>query len=237
MIQPLLEISHLCGGYIKDENILQDISLSVLRGEAVGIIGLNGSGKSTLARALMNLLPQRSGSIVFKGDAVEGLSAHALSRAGMALMHQGGSVFPNLSVQDNLRLAFEGVPTSGRERLASVIPLLYHQDRRLMHSMADRLSGGECQTLSLAMTLARSPQLVILDEPSAGLSPVELSALYGILSRLRETLGISILLIEQNITRAVDFCDRVLLMESGRLVAEFKEKNIKEIETVLFKND
>lgn len=237
MMDSVLEISHLSGGYLAGEDILHDISLKVSPGETVGIIGLNGSGKSSLGRALMNLLPYRSGSIEFVGKPVDGLSTHELSRLGIAMMYQGGSVFRNLSVRDNLRLAFDGLPSSERRRLVSKIPLLERSGGKWMFSGADKLSGGERQALSLAMVLARNPRLLILDEPSAGLSPGALEETYQLLEEVREDTGLSIILIEQNVTRAVSFSDRCLLMESGRLVSDLTNMSINEIESLLFNND
>jgi ABC-type branched-subunit amino acid transport system ATPase component len=164
----LLEIKGLYGGYEKDVNILQGIDLTVAEGEAVGIIGLNGSGKSTLGKAVMNLIPYRSGSIVFDGQPIGDLSTHKLAQLGIALMHQGGAVFPNLSVWQNLQLALGSVSHTAETQdfvsLQSVIPLLQKSRKELMRTMADKLSGGQRHELALAMTLSRRAKLVILDE-------------------------------------------------------------------------
>ncbi len=228
MTDTLLEISHLSGGYKKGIEILQDINLTVSRGEFVAIIGLNGSGKSTLGKALMNLLPYRSGSISFDGEPVEMKKTHELSRLGIKMMHQGGIVFPNLSVSENMRLAF------GRK--TSPVPIPSGSKEQFVRHLSGALSGGERQNLAFDMALANNPRLVILDEPSAGLSPAALDLFYHKMGFLREQ-GISVILIEQNITRAIKSCDRSFLMESGRLVSELTGKSIKEIETILFKND
>ncbi len=234
----LLEIKGLHGGYEKDVNILQGIDLTVAEGEAVGIIGLNGSGKSTLGKAVMNLIPFREGSIVYDGQHVEGRSTSELAQLGMALMHQGGAVFPNLSVWQNLQLALGSVSrtveTQNFVSLQSVIPLLQKPQKELMRTMADKLSGGQRHELALAMTLARRPKLVILDEPSAGLSPKAVEEMYGMLEKVRKRLGVTVLLIEQNVTRAVGFCERCVMMETGIILPEPGQLNNNEIESIIF---
>lgn len=238
----LLEIKGLYGGYEKDVNILQGIDLTVAEGEAVGIIGLNGSGKSTLGKAVMNLIPFREGSIVYDGQHVEGRSTSELAQMGMSLMHQGGAVFPNLSVWQNLQLALGSVSRTAETQnfvsLLSVIPLLQRPKKELMRTMADKLSGGQRHELALAMTLARQPKLVILDEPSAGLSPKAVEEMYGMLGKIRKVLGITVLLIEQNVTRAVGFCERCVMLGQGRIAKEFNGENLTviEIENLMFKN-
>ena len=236
MRDSLLEVRNLTGGYKRGVDVLQGISLSVSRGEALGVIGLNGSGKSTLGRALMNLLPFRSGEVFFDGASVGGMSTHELCRRGLTMMHQGGAVFPNLSVWENLRLAGGGHGPLATEGLASLIPLLSSPRTRLKRMMADKLSGGERHQLALAMALLTNPKLVILDEPSAGLSPAAVDSMYQLLSDIRKSLGTSIILIEQNITRALAFCDRCVLMEGGKLFSDLDGLSLEEIEPKLFKN-
>ena len=158
----LLEIKGLVGGYEKDVNILQGISITVAQGEAVGIIGLNGSGKSTLGKALLNLIPYRQGEIIFDGQHVEGMKTQELARLGIALMQQGGVVFPTLSVWHNLSLAWGGhFDASYRSQMEQIIPIMRRPKRELMHTLAGNLSGGQRHELALAMTLARKPKLVV----------------------------------------------------------------------------
>lgn len=234
----LLEIKGLHGGYEKDVNILQGIDLTVAEGEAVGIIGLNGSGKSTLGKAVMNLIPFREGSIVYDGQHVEGRSTSELAQMGIALMHQGGVVFPNLSVWQNLQMALSSSQRSTLDtQLSEIIPLLQKPKKALMRTMADKLSGGQRHELALAMTLARRPKLVILDEPSAGLSPKAVEEMYRMLGEIRKELGITVLLIEQNVSRTVSFCSRCLLLNHGMFSKEFVDEylGLNEIESIMFK--
>ena len=233
----LLEIKGLYGGYEKGVNILQGIDLTVEQGEAVGIIGLNGSGKSTLGKAIMNLLPYRRGKILFDGQHIEDKTTHELAQMGIAMMHQGGVVFPNLSIWQNLSLAWGNkVDKAYYEQLEYIIPLLKKSKEELMRSMADKLSGGQHHELALAMALACQPKLLILDEPSAGLSPVAVGVMYQILSRIREIFGITVLLIEQNVTRAIGFCVRCEMLGLGVISHEFKDENFRkdDIESIMF---
>lgn len=233
----LLEIKDLYGGYQEGVNILQGISLSVDQGEAVGIIGLNGSGKSTLGKAVMNLLPYRSGEIRFDGKDISTASTHELARMGIAMMHQGGVVFNNLSIWQNLQLAIgneRNVETQNFAFLQSVIPLLQRPQKELMRTMADKLSGGQRHELALAMTLARQPKLVILDEPSAGLSPKAVDSLYQMLEKLRTTCHLSILLVEQNTTKALEFCNRCVMMELGKVKESIDSNESQPVEKQIF---
>jgi len=235
----LLEIKGLYGGYQEGVNILQGISLSVDQGEAVGIIGLNGSGKSTLGKAVMNLLPCRSGEIRFDGKDVSTASTHELAQMGIAMMHQGGVVFNNLSIWQNLQLAIgntRNVETQYFASLQSIIPLLQRPKKELMRTMADKLSGGQRHELALAMTLARQPKLVILDEPSAGLSPKAVDSLYQMLEKLRTTCHLSILLVEQNTTKALEFCNRCVMMELGKVKETINPNESHPVEKQIFRN-
>ena len=235
-MRKILDIKGLVGGYIPEVNILQGIDLELHQGEAVGVIGLNGCGKSTLGKAILNMIPFRKGEIIYNDVGVMNLPASKLSRQGLAIMLQGGQVFSNLSVWDNLQLAFRSNPQNDCiSVLKSVVPLLSLSQKELKTKMADKLSGGQRHQLSLAMSLARNPKLLILDEPSAGLSPKSVDEMYDMLSKVREEMDVIILLIEQNVNKAMEFCDRCLLLEQGVIVHEFKNKEIKEIESIMFK--
>lgn len=228
----ILKINNLWGGYQDGVDILRGISLEVQQGEAVGIIGLNGSGKSTFGKAIMNMIPFRKGEIFFEGEDITSLTTSQLSHRGISIMQQGGKVFPNLSVWDNMQLASQGDDFS----IADIIPLLQKSKKELQNMMADKLSGGQKHQLSLAMTLASNPRLVILDEPSAGLSPKAVEEMYEILQTIRELLGVTIILIEQNISRALGYCERSLLMEMGEFSSQIESSDFNRIEELLFKN-
>lgn len=233
----LLEIKDLWGGYQEGVDILRGITMEVQQGEAVGIIGLNGSGKSTFGKAIMGMVPYRRGSIVFEGEDITGLKTHELAHRGISIMQQGGRVFPTLSVWDNLQLAAQANNSEFRiqnSELAEIIPLLQRPKHELQRLMADKLSGGQKHQLSLAMTLATQPRLVILDEPSAGLSPIAVEEMYTMLRAVRESLGINIILIEQNIAKAVSFCKIVFLIQQGIISDVFSNEELSVIENRMF---
>lgn len=214
----LLEIKDLWGGYREGVDVLRGINMKVQQGEAVGIIGLNGSGKSTLGKAIMNMIPYRRGSIIFEGEDITGLKPHELVRHGIAIMQQGGRVFPTLSVWDNLQLAMHANNSQFstlNPQLQEAIPLLQRPKHELQRIMADKLSGGQKHQLSLAMTLAAHPRLVILDEPSAGLSPIAIEDIYNMLYNCRKMFSLSVILIEQNIVKANLFCETCMLLKAG----------------------
>ena len=246
----ILKIKDLWGGYTEGVDILRGISMEVQQGEAVGIIGLNGSGKSTFSKAIMNMIPIRRGEILFDGEDITALSTSQLAHRGISIMQQGGRVFPNLSVLDNIQLAvqvnisqFSAQPKDAcyqrdarilNSQLTEVVPLLQRPKKELQGLMADKLSGGQKHQLSLAMTLATNPRLVILDEPSAGLSPKAIEEMYQMLRDARSKLNITIILIEQNVVKALRFSDRCLLLQLGEFKAEAKDKDIFEIENRMF---
>jgi ABC-type branched-subunit amino acid transport system ATPase component len=225
----ILKINNLWGGYQEGVDILRGISMEVQQGEAVGIIGLNGSGKSTFGKAIMNMIPIRKGEILFEGEDITALSTSELSHRGFSIMQQGGKVFRNLSVWDNLQLAGQGRSA----QLAEIIPLLQKPKSQLQHLMADKLSGGQKHQLSLAMTLATNPRLVILDEPSAGLSPKSVEEMYQMLRSIKENIRVTIILIEQNIAKAVRFCNESYLLGQGVIKSEIFNE-ITTIKNIMF---
>lgn len=231
----VLEIHNLRGGYIPELDILQGIDLVLNEDDVVGVLGLNGSGKSTLGKAIMNMIPRREGEIRFCGQSITSLATHELATRGIAIMQQGGQVFTTMSVWENLQLAFGDVQDKEYiAQLKEIVPLLARPKKELQHTMADKLSGGQRHQLALAMTLARHPKLAILDEPSAGLSPKAVDEMYAILQQVRERLGIKILLIEQNIAKAIDFCDRSILLAQGTIAHEFSNDTITDVEKIMF---
>lgn len=232
----ILQIAGLKGGYVPDVNILQGIDLELRQGEVVGIIGLNGSGKSTLGKAVMNMIPYREGEIVFEGEPITHLSTSELARRGIAIMQQGGQVFRELSMWDNLQFAIGNKKNKFRiQELRSVIPIWGMPEKELKRRMADKLSGGQRHQLALAMALAGNPKLLILDEPSAGLSPKAVEEMYRILELVRQKMHVTIVLIEQNINKAIGYCDCCLLLEQGNIKYKFVNKSMAEIESVMFK--
>jgi ABC-type branched-subunit amino acid transport system ATPase component len=218
-----LVIKNLHAGYVSGIEILKGIDLDIHDGEVLGVIGLNGSGKSTLGKSIMNLLPYRTGQLIFEGKDISLLPARELSRLGISIMRQGGQVFTTMTVQENLDLAFgNNKDKAYRELITKMIPLLNESSREMGKRTADKLSGGQRHQLALAMALATKPSLLILDEPSAGLSPVSVEKMYELLEIVKRTLHVTIILIEQNINKAISFCDRSILLSQGTIGKTFE---------------
>jgi branched-chain amino acid transport system ATP-binding protein len=216
--EPLLSVSSLRAGYGKI-NVLQDVSLTIAAGEAVALLGPNGAGKTTLLRAISGLLPHDSGSVRFGGHDLRGADPRTTSRLGLAHVIEGHRVFTQLSVNDNLLLAGYALPR--RERAQRVEEALAYFPE-IAAKRADRggaLSGGQQQMLAVAQGLVQRPRLLMLDEPSAGLSPVLVDRVLSVASKLRET-GTAILLVEQLIEKALALADRVYGLARGRIVLQ-----------------
>jgi branched-chain amino acid transport system ATP-binding protein len=216
--EPLLAVHGLSAGYGKI-GVLRDVGMTVGHGEAVALLGPNGAGKTTLLRAISGLLPWESGSIRFDRNDLKGADPRATCRLGLAHVIEGHRVFTQLSVNDNLLLAGYDLPR--RERMARVEEALSYFPEIAAKS-TDRggaLSGGQQQMLAVAQGLVRRPRLLMLDEPSAGLSPVLVDRVLSVARRLRET-GTAILLVEQLIEKALLLADRVYGLARGRIVLQ-----------------
>lgn len=230
----ILKISGLWGGYKEGVDILRGIDMTIQEGEAVGIIGLNGSGKSTLGKAIMNMIPIRRGEILFNGESIMNLPTHELVHKGISIMQQGGQVFQNLSIWENLEIAFSANMNDSFDQLRLIIPMLQKSKNELKHKMADKLSGGQKHQLALAMALATKPKMVILDEPSAGLSPKAIEDMYRILNIVREKMQVTMILIEQNIAKALAFCNNGLVIQQGEVIESIAQSDVQTIEKIMF---
>ena len=214
-----LEVRTLSGGYGRVP-ILHGIDLEVAEGEVVGILGHNGMGKSTLLKTLMGFLPAHAGSVRHYGDDITRLPANRRARLGIGYVPQGRGIFPRLSVRENLDFAR---PDHGDgEEGARLDALLVDFPRLepLLERSGETLSGGEQQVLALARSLMAAPELLLLDEPTEGIQPSIIDDLAQILGRLRESRGLSILLVEQNLDFVAELSDRVLVLERGRIAGE-----------------
>jgi branched-chain amino acid transport system ATP-binding protein len=212
--EPLLAARDVVAGYIPGVNILDGTNLELFDGELVGIIGPNGAGKSTLVKALFGLLPIRSGRVLHRGEDVTGRKAHDLVARGLGYVPQVNNVFPRLTVTENLQMGAYLRPKRFDERFAVVgemFPrMLERRDQR-----AGSLSGGERQMLSMARALMLDPQVLLLDEPSAGLSPAYQDEVFINCRRINEA-GVSIVMVEQNAHRCLQICDRGYVLDQGR---------------------
>ena len=192
---------------------LAGISLEVREGEIVALIGANGAGKSSLIHAIAGLAPVAGGKVAFRGEEVLGLPSHRIFRRGIALCPEGRMVLGGLTVEENLKLA-----APGRRSFADLYDLFPRLGERAS-SRGASLSGGEAQMLAIARALAREPELLLLDEPSLGLAPNAVQAIFALLPQLRDR-GLTILLVEQNLVQALRAADRAYLLESGRIARQ-----------------
>jgi neutral amino acid ABC transporter ATP-binding protein len=212
---PLLVVDDVYGGYVPEVNILQGVSIEVKRGELVAIIGANGAGKSTLARAVFGLMKLSQGRILFNDRSIGGLAPEELVGLGMGYVPQIANVFPSLTVRENLEVgAFmnQGNGKAKRQEIYDIFPVL----ARRHNQKAGTLSGGERQMLAMGRALMMSPQLLILDEPSAALSPILVKEIFDLISRINRQ-GTAILLVEQNARQALAIADRGYVMDTGKV--------------------
>ena len=196
--------------------VVHSIELSVEEGEVVGVVGPNGAGKSSILRAICGLVRASGGEAAFGGRSLLGLAPERISRLGLTLVPEGRQIFKTLTVAENLRLATPraGSAEEGVEGMLERFPVLAERAGQ----RADRLSGGEQQQLALARALLRKPRLLLLDEPSLGLAPKMIDVVYELLAELREE-GVTMLLVEQNATRTIEFCDRCVVLNTGAIRA------------------
>ena len=213
---PLLDIAGLYAGYGKI-GVLQGVDLSVGRAEIVALLGPNGEGKTTLLRAVSGLLPTTAGTVTFSGRNMRDAGPRAAVRAGLAHVIEGHRIFTQLSVIDNLLLAAYDLPRGERWARVDEALGLFPEIAAKRHDRGGALSGGQQQMLAVAQGLVRRPRLLMLDEPSAGLSPLLVDRVLSVAARLRET-GASVLLVEQLVEKALALANRVYALARGRIV-------------------
>jgi branched-chain amino acid transport system ATP-binding protein len=218
VVEPLLTVGRLESGYGKIR-VLHGIDFQVSAGEVVALLGPNGAGKTTLLRALSGLLPTNSGNVRFGGRDITNATPRETAREGLVHVIEGHRVFTQLSVTDNLLLAAYDLPRGERtarlEQALSFFPEI--ADKR--HERGGALSGGQQQMLTVAQGLIRRPRLLMLDEPSAGLSPVLVDRVLDVIARLRSQ-GTAVLLVEQLLKKALAVADRVYALVQGHIVLE-----------------
>jgi branched-chain amino acid transport system ATP-binding protein len=212
----MLAIDSLVSRYGRIE-VLHGVSLDVAAGEIVTLVGSNGAGKTTLLRAVSGVQPIAGGTIAFEGQAIHRVAPHDRVRRGIAQVPEGRQVFGPLSVEDNLRLgawARRGADVRGDiERVYATFPAL--ADKRMV--AAGSLSGGQQQMLAIGRALMAAPRLLLLDEPSMGLAPLLVEQILAAIAELRRA-GVTVLLVEQNVTAALAIADRAYVIETGRIV-------------------
>ena len=202
---------------------VRDITLDVQRAEIVGLIGPNGAGKSTTLNAIMGVIPAHAGDVRLAGRSIRGKAPESISRAGVALVPEGRRIFGDFTVEENLRLGLAGRKRNGSSRLTvayELFPVLRDFRRRA----AGLLSGGQQQQLAIARALVAEPELLLLDEPSLGLAPLAVDAVFETLASIRER-GVTILLVEQRAIHTVALCDRTHVLVGGELKMTLEPKD------------
>jgi neutral amino acid transport system ATP-binding protein len=209
----LLATEELIAGYVSEVDILNGVTIGVAEGEIVTVIGPNGAGKSTLMKAVFGLLPPRSGRILFQGQEIIGLKPHECTKLGLSYVPQLDNVFPTLTVEENLEMgSLERSRTDEQtERMYELFPRL--GERRAQ--AAGTMSGGERQMVAMARALMPDPRLLLLDEPSAGLAPAFVDAIF---EKIRDVnrAGVTIVMVEQNARRALAMSDRGYVLDLGK---------------------
>ena len=214
MSKAILECNGIAAGYVKGLNILQGVDLVVSEGEIVSIIGPNGAGKSTLLKAIMGLINVSAGRFYINGFDKTNLSTHKIVNQGIGYVPQVENVFPSLTIEENLEIGAWSLNKSRKSTIKKTLedfPMLNERKKE----KAGNLSGGQRQILALARSLVTSPKLLLLDEPSAGLSPVAINEVFTTIKEINYK-GVSILLVEQNAKRALSFSNRGYVLDQGR---------------------
>ena len=221
MAEALLRLDRVTAGYARDIDVLREVSLDVRAGEISGLIGLNGAGKSTLVKTICGFLSPKEGDVLLDGESIAGIAPHRLIDRGICCIPQESSLFPYLTVEENLLLPLQGRGARYRERLrgamdevATIFPML--RERR--GTAAGDLSGGQQKQLEFAKAWLQQPKLCLVDEPSIGLSPRLAEEVFRWIERFARE-GMGILLIDHNVRRVVRMSDRIHVLSLGRITA------------------
>ncbi|WP_137389874.1 ABC transporter ATP-binding protein [Rhodoligotrophos defluvii] len=212
-----LEVVGLHAGY-GQAMVLNGITFNVDEGEVVAVVGANGAGKSTLLNTLAGVIRPNAGSIVFDGEDVTALAAHELPERGLVLVPEGGRLFPFMSVADNLELG--GYALKDRKSIArrvDEVMELFPVLRERRDQLAGHLSGGERQMCAIARSVMSRPKLLMLDEPSVGLSPKMVAQVFALVQSLAASEGLTVVLVEQNVAEALEVSSRAYVLDHGRI--------------------
>jgi branched-chain amino acid transport system ATP-binding protein len=214
MSTPVVFAENLVAGYLPDVNILNGCNLVANQGELIGIIGPNGAGKSTLLKAIFGQVNIRGGKIWLNGEDITGLKANKLVGKGVAFVPQTNNVFPSLTIEENLELGVFQTPKRFKERFEFVTGVFPDLGKRRAQR-AGSLSGGERQMVAMGRALMIDPSVLLLDEPSAGLSPVRQDETF---LRVKEVnaAGVTVIMVEQNARRCLQICDRAYVLDQGK---------------------
>ena len=216
--------------YYDKIHILQGVNITVKQNEFVGLIGRNGVGKTTTLKSIMHLLSNQTGKVSFEGVDLSSIEPNQIQSLGIGYVPQGRGIFPTLTVKENLEISIKK-----KNKNNQVIEKILEQYPRLkerLNQLGGTLSGGELQTLAIARCLVAKPKLLILDEPTEGIMPVLVKQIRNELKKINK-MGITILLVEQNVNTALNLCDRIYIMEKGVIVHEEKSLTLKNNKEVL----
>jgi branched-chain amino acid transport system ATP-binding protein len=211
---PVIETKSLVAGYLPGVNILNGANFFANQGELVGIIGPNGAGKSTLLKAIFGLVKVREGEILLNGESIANLKANQLVAKGIGFVPQNNNVFPSLTIEENLQMGLFQNPKSYEERLEFVTGIFAELGKRLKQR-AGSLSGGERQMVAMSRALMMDPKVLLLDEPSAGLSPVRQDEAFLRVSEINKA-GVTTIMVEQNARRCLQISDRAYVLDQGK---------------------
>lgn len=227
----VLKLNNIYAGY-NNLNVLWDISIHIRKGEFVCLVGPNGVGKTTTLRAVSGIIAPTRGEILFMGRRIEGLPAYKIARLGISFVTDNGSLFPGMTVQENLLLGAYTIQDKKKIKtlLHNIIDLFPRLAER-KNQIAGTLSGGERKMLAIARGLMSGPELIIVDEPSLGLEPKLVLAVFENLKRLKKQ-GVTILMVEQNVNTTLKIVDRGYLLEQGRIVEEGTSQQLRENERI-----
>lgn len=210
----VIETKDLVAGYLPGVNILNGTDIYVNQGELVGIIGPNGAGKSTLLKAIFGLVNIRSGSVLLENEDVTGVKAFQMVKKGVGFIPQNNNVFPSLTIKENLEMGGYQSPADIPERIEFVASIFPDLSQRL-NQLAGSLSGGERQMVAMGRALMMDPKVLLLDEPSAGLSPVRQDEAFLRVSEINKA-GVTVLMVEQNARRCLQISDRGYVLDQGK---------------------
>lgn len=205
---------------------LKGISFHVEKGEIVTLIGANGAGKTTTLQTITGLIPARSGHVFYDGKEITHVPGHALVKQGLAHVPEGRRVFAQLSVYQNLMLG--AFTRSDKAEIEESIKMVYHHFPRLeerKNQLAGTLSGGEQQMLAMGRALMSKPEMIVMDEPSMGLSPIYVNEIFDIIDKIHQS-GVTVLLVEQNANKALAIADRAYVLETGKITIEGKAQDL-----------
>lgn len=221
----ILEVENLelCYGVIQ---ALKGISFHVNRGEIVSLIGANGAGKTSTLQTITGLIPSRGGRVLYKGREITKAPGYTLVRQGLAHVPEGRRVFSSLSVYQNLM--FGAYTRKKKSEIEESLSMIYQHFPRLLErkqQMAGTLSGGEQQMLAMGRALMSKPEMLVMDEPSMGLSPIYVNEIFSIIEKIHAS-GVTVLLVEQNAAKALSIADRAYVLETGRITIEGKASEL-----------